>query len=145
MAKLPKPPAGLLADVRGGVRLIVDGLTGVTGIVESMHHRIARASPPLGTVRDEPTRGITGLVYRSIQGTTSLVGQVTGVASLSGVYLGAAGNGSAHALALTTAVIAPVLVVTAGCALLATRRGRPARRRQPPARRGARSRAEASR
>jgi MFS family permease len=83
---------------------------------------------------------LSGLVL-----TTSLVGQVTGVASLSGVYLGAAGNGSAHALALTTAVIAPVLVVTAGCALLATRRGRPARRRQPPARRGARSRAEASR
>src|SRR6185369_16708975 len=48
---------------------------GVTGIVEAMHHRIARGSPPIGTVRDEPTRGITGLVYRSIQGTTGLVGQ----------------------------------------------------------------------
>jgi predicted MFS family arabinose efflux permease len=51
--------------------------------------------------------------------TASLVGNVIGVASFSGVYLGAAPNGSAHPLALTTAVIAPALVVTTGCALRA--------------------------
>jgi len=65
----------VLADLRGGVRLAVDGVSGVTGIVESMHSRIARGAPPLGTVADAPTRGITGLVYRSIRGTTALVGK----------------------------------------------------------------------
>ncbi|MEO7391621.1 MAG: alpha/beta hydrolase [Ramlibacter sp.] len=74
MAQLPKRAAGALADVRGGVRLVVAGVRGVTGIVEAMHHRIARISPPFGSVQDEPTRGITGLVYRSIKGTTGLVG-----------------------------------------------------------------------
>jgi hypothetical protein len=44
---------------------------------------------------------------------------VVGVASLTGVYLGAAPSGSAHALAMTTAVIAPALVVTAACAMRA--------------------------
>jgi MFS family permease len=91
-------------------------------------------------VRPDQVAHLSGLVL-----TASLVGQVTGVASLSGVYLGAAGNGSAHALTLTTVVIAPVLLVTALCAVVATRPGRPAPRRRPPARRGARSQAEATR
>jgi len=65
----------VLADLRGGVRLAVDGVSGVTGIVEAMHSRIARGAPPLGTIADAPTRGITGLVYRSIRGTTALVGK----------------------------------------------------------------------
>jgi pimeloyl-ACP methyl ester carboxylesterase len=65
----------VLADLRGGVRLAIDGVGGVTGIVEAMHGRIARGAPPLGTVNDTPTRGITGLVYRSIRGTTGLVGK----------------------------------------------------------------------
>jgi pimeloyl-ACP methyl ester carboxylesterase len=68
-------PARVLADVRGGIRLAVEGVGGVTGIVEAMHSRIARGAPPLGTVADEPTRGIAGLVYRSIRGTTGLVGK----------------------------------------------------------------------
>jgi pimeloyl-ACP methyl ester carboxylesterase len=66
---------GALGDARGGVRLVVDGVSGVTGIVEAMHSRIARLAPPLGSVPDAPTRGITGLVYRSIRGTTGLVGK----------------------------------------------------------------------
>lgn len=53
----------------------MDGVQGVTGIVEAMHSRIARVPPPLGTVSDAPTRGITGLVYRSVRGTTGLVGK----------------------------------------------------------------------
>ena len=65
----------MVGDVRGGVKLVVDGVHGVTGIVEAMHSRIARVPPPLGTLADTPTRGITGLVYRSIRGTTGLVGK----------------------------------------------------------------------
>src|SRR5688572_17546211 len=60
--------------MRGGVKLAVDGVRGVTDIVEAMHSRIARVSPPLGKVADTPTRGITGLVYRSVRGTTGLIG-----------------------------------------------------------------------
>jgi rhodanese-related sulfurtransferase len=71
----PIRPGRVLADLRGGVRLAVDGVSGVTGIVEAMHSRIARGAPPLGTIADAPTRGITGLVYRSIRGTTALVGK----------------------------------------------------------------------
>jgi pimeloyl-ACP methyl ester carboxylesterase len=71
----PIRPGRVLADLRGGVRLAIDGVGGVTGIVEAMHGRIARGAPPLGTVADAPTRGITGFVYRSIRGTTGLVGK----------------------------------------------------------------------
>jgi hypothetical protein len=84
LARIPKRPAGLLDDVRGGVRLVIDGVAGVTGVVEAMHQRIARVSPPLGVVPDAPTRGITGLVYRSIRGTTGLVGKALD-AALAGV------------------------------------------------------------
>lgn len=71
----PRRRAGAVTDVRGGARLVIDGVRGVTGIVEAMHSRIARVPPPLGHVHDRPTTGITGLVYRSIQGTTGLVGK----------------------------------------------------------------------
>lgn len=80
----PPHRPGALADLRGGARLVIDGVKGVTGIVESMHSRIARVPPPLGTLPDVPTTGITGLVYRSIRGTTGLVGKALDTA-LAGV------------------------------------------------------------
>ena len=61
--------------MRGGARLAIEGVRGVTGIVESMHSRILRVPAPLGVVQDKDTTGITGLVYRSIHGTTALVGK----------------------------------------------------------------------
>jgi hypothetical protein len=64
-----------LADLRGGARLVIDGVRGVTSLVEAMHSRIARVPRPLGQVPDVPTTGITGLVYRSIHGTTGAVGK----------------------------------------------------------------------
>ena len=57
---------------------------------------------------------ISGLVL-----TASLVGNVLGVATFAGIYLGAAPHGSARALALTTGVIAFGLLCTAACALKA--------------------------
>jgi len=72
----PKRRAGVASDLRGGARLVIEGVKGVTGLVEAMHSRIARVPFPLGTVPDAPTTGITGLVYRSIGGTTALVGKV---------------------------------------------------------------------
>jgi pimeloyl-ACP methyl ester carboxylesterase len=62
------------ADIRGASRLAIDATLGLTRLVESMHHNIARTPGPLGKFSQEPTTGITGLVYRTIQGTTRLVG-----------------------------------------------------------------------
>ena len=62
------------SDLRGYSRLAVDAVLGLTNVVESMHHNIARAPGPFGRFTQEPTRGITGLVYRSIRGVTRLVG-----------------------------------------------------------------------
>ena len=81
------PPAGPVSDARGGLRLVVDGTRHVTGLVEALHGQIQRLAPPLrrGNASGKaaradhsdglpPTRGITGLVYRSIQGGARLVG-----------------------------------------------------------------------
>lgn len=57
--------------LRGAARLTVNAVTGVTDLVEAMHAEIARL--PL-TQASERTRGITGLVYRSVRGVTRLVG-----------------------------------------------------------------------
>jgi hypothetical protein len=65
-------------------------------------------------VRPDQAADLSGLVL-----TATLVGTSTGVAAFVGVYLSLAPHGSAHALAVTTAVLAGVLVVTAACALRA--------------------------
>ncbi len=65
-------------DLRGLTRLTTDAVAGLASLVEAMHARIA--SPPRvpflgnGSPATERTRGITGLVYRSIGGITHLVG-----------------------------------------------------------------------
>jgi len=61
-------------DLRGASRLAVDATLGLTNLVENLHHNITRVPGPLGTASEQPTRGITGLVYRSIRGVTRLVG-----------------------------------------------------------------------
>ncbi len=62
------------SDLHGLGRLAVDATLGITGIVETMHHNISRVPGPLGKATQKPTKGITGLVYRSIRGVTRLVG-----------------------------------------------------------------------
>lgn len=88
MRRPPTPTSTNLADARGGLRLLVDGTRHVTGLVGALHGQIQRLAPPLrrrdwldaelrGPAAHDglpPPRGITGLVYRSIQGTTRLVG-----------------------------------------------------------------------
>jgi pimeloyl-ACP methyl ester carboxylesterase len=61
-------------DIRGLSRLAVDATLGLTRLVETMHHNILRTPGIAGKHTEAPTTGITGLVYRSIQGTTRLVG-----------------------------------------------------------------------
>ncbi|MGB7451371.1 MAG: hypothetical protein WBM36_04505 [Lysobacterales bacterium] len=65
---------GNVSDLRGVMRLAVDATVGVTDLVEKMHHTIQLAHPPLGASRAGRTNGLTGFVYRSIRGTTRLLG-----------------------------------------------------------------------
>jgi pimeloyl-ACP methyl ester carboxylesterase len=67
-----KPPIPL-PDLRGYSRLAVDATIGVTDLVEAVHANILRF-PGLGAHATGRTRGITGLVYHNIRGTTRLVG-----------------------------------------------------------------------
>jgi hypothetical protein len=64
----------LPSDVRGASRLAIDLTLLVTELVETMHHNIARAPGIAGRATFAPTRGITGLVYRSVRGITRLTG-----------------------------------------------------------------------
>ncbi|MEO8803323.1 MAG: hypothetical protein ABI304_01480, partial [Rudaea sp.] len=62
------------ADLRGASRLAIDATLGLTRLVETLHHNILRAPGIVGTPTQQPARGITGFVYKSIRGVTSLVG-----------------------------------------------------------------------
>jgi pimeloyl-ACP methyl ester carboxylesterase len=62
------------SDIRGYSRLAFDALIGLSDLVEAMHHTIAHAPGVLGMATKGPTKGITGLVYRSIRGMARLVG-----------------------------------------------------------------------
>jgi hypothetical protein len=60
--------------VQGAARLAIDGTAGVTDLVEAVHARIARWPLPGRSAPPTRTRGVTGLVYRSIRGVTRLTG-----------------------------------------------------------------------
>lgn len=62
------------SDVRGLSRLTIEAISGIVGIVEAMHHAIARLPGLPAPSRPGRTTGVTGLVYRSIGGTVGLVG-----------------------------------------------------------------------
>jgi len=61
-------------DLRGYGRLAIDATLGITGLVETLHHNILRSPGIFGKATQEPARGLTGFVYRSIRGITRLVG-----------------------------------------------------------------------
>jgi hypothetical protein len=60
-----------LSDLRGATRLASDATLALTSLVEAMHARIASVPGLPGPAQ---TRGIPGLVYRSVRGVTRLVG-----------------------------------------------------------------------
>jgi pimeloyl-ACP methyl ester carboxylesterase len=64
-----------MRDLRGATRLACEATVGITDLVEKMHHTIQLGHLPLGKSRADVTRGLTGLVYRCIRGTTQLVGR----------------------------------------------------------------------
>jgi hypothetical protein len=75
------------------------------------------ASRLTNLVRPAQAADLSGLII-----TASLVGQVVGVAAFVDLYFSALPYGSAHALALTTSVMAAALLPTAACARSALRR-----------------------
>src|SRR5687768_4649988 len=71
-------------DLRGFGRLAIDGVTGVTDLIEAMHAAVTHLPAIVGKPAPAVTTGLTGFVYRSVRGVTRLVG--TGVEnSLSGL------------------------------------------------------------
>ena len=72
---MPGPTRRHLADLRGAARMAVDATAGIAGIVEKMHRTIQLRPLPVGRADAGNTRGITGLVYRSVRGGVRLVGQ----------------------------------------------------------------------
>lgn len=69
------PNRTTIDDLRGATRLACDATVGITDLVERMHHTIQLRHPPLGASHADVTRGVTGLVYRTIRGTTRLIGR----------------------------------------------------------------------
>ncbi len=67
------PTRTQIADFRGAARLAFEATVGITDLVEKMHRTIQLTPLPLGRSRAGATRGITGLVYRSVRGTTRLI------------------------------------------------------------------------
>jgi len=63
-----------VSDLHGLSRLGIDGVRGVTDLVEDVHHAVLRVPGLRAVSPDGRTSGITGLVYRSINGVTGLVG-----------------------------------------------------------------------
>ncbi len=66
------------ADLRGAARLTTEAVAGIASLVEAMHAGIA-SGPRLRSAddvapADERTRGVTGLVYKTVRGVTHLVG-----------------------------------------------------------------------
>lgn len=68
------PNRRTIADLRGATRLAIDATLGVMGVVEKMHHTVQLTPMPIGKSRAARPAGLTGLIYRSIRGTTRLIG-----------------------------------------------------------------------
>jgi hypothetical protein len=64
-----------VTDLRGVSRIVVDAISGITGLVEAMHTNIARKPTRLaGPIVGRALNGTTSIVYKSIRGITRAVG-----------------------------------------------------------------------
>ncbi len=71
---MPQNPDNLSTDLRGIGSLTIDAITGITDIVESLHHTIASFGGMLGAPDQYRTKGVTGMVYRNIRTVTQSAG-----------------------------------------------------------------------
>jgi len=62
------------SDIRYAGNLAIDAITGITDLVEAMHHTIASLGGILGAPNQSRATGITGMVYRNIRTVSGLVG-----------------------------------------------------------------------
>jgi hypothetical protein len=69
------PPPVRVSDLRGAARLAAQATVGVARIAEGVHQSVWSTLGVPGGTAPGRTRGITGLVYRSIEGVTQLVGK----------------------------------------------------------------------
>jgi pimeloyl-ACP methyl ester carboxylesterase len=72
---MPGSARNPVADLRGAARMAVDATAAMVDVVERMHRTILARPAPFGAAVGGATRGITGLVYRSVRGGTRLVGR----------------------------------------------------------------------
>ena len=103
------------SDLRGLASLGVHGVTATTNLVEHLHHSITRVPGLHRASRAPRTRGITGMVYRSIHGVTGVVGSTLKLAL--GAIDGSAGDieatpERARALAILNGVLGDHLETT---------------------------------
>jgi hypothetical protein len=63
-----------LSDLGGASRRAFDATSELVDVVERMHSTIQRRPAPVGKALNHPTKGITGLVYRSVRGGVRLIG-----------------------------------------------------------------------
>ena len=93
-----------LTHLRGASRLAVEATKGIVDTVEQMHRTIQRGAPPLGPGVSEPTRGVTGFVYRTVRGGVHVAG--LGLDALLAPLADALpeGEASARRLAIVSAV-----------------------------------------
>lgn len=71
---MKKAHPSLVDDAHGVARLAIDGVMGITDIVEQLHAAIGSAAAPIGPSAPVPTGGIAGFVYRRVRDVTRGVG-----------------------------------------------------------------------
>jgi hypothetical protein len=106
---------GRATDLRGVSRLAVDAVTGLTDLVETMHHNITSVSSVAGVAPKGRTTGITRLVYGTIRGVTRLVGGgIDALLGQLGLMLGEGSSSPAReaVLAALNGVLGDYLVAT---------------------------------
>ena len=68
-----------LHDVlRGGSAIAADATLGLIDLVEHLHATIGDRPGPLAAARSRTTRGLTGIIYRTVRGTTRALGRGAG-------------------------------------------------------------------
>ena len=76
MPKTPLKPLQHLraSDLRGVAQLAIQATSGVTRMAEGVHQAVWKTLGAPGGKTPAQTRGVTGLIYKSVQGITQLVG-----------------------------------------------------------------------
>jgi len=76
-----------LSDFRGAGRMVADASIGIAELAGNLHRTIQNRPGPLGAIVPDGPRGLTGLIYRSVQGSIRLLGRGidAGLAPLEGL------------------------------------------------------------